>query len=110
MKFFRSRWLQRILLFLSLVFLSTGPFGFIEQERNGKDDYVISFPYYFGKLSGQLRQIQIKYGFDALHITVVPTLDKIIAEDYISGTSFDTLYVNLLTYPSRGPPRLITIL
>jgi len=99
------------LLFLSLVFLSLGHFGFIEQKGGGKDDYVISSPYYFGKLSGQLRRIQIKYGFDVPHISVVPTSNKIITEDYIPGTSFDTLHADHYpSYPSRGPPRLITIL
>ena len=110
MRFFRSTWLQKTLLFLLLVLLSAGPFGFIEQEGDGKDDHVISSPYCFGKLSGQLRQIQIKYGFDVVHVSVVPTFNKIITEDYIPGTSFDPLSVDLLTYPSRGPPRLIAIL
>jgi hypothetical protein len=110
MRFFRSTRLQRILLFLSLVFLSAGTFGFIEQEGNGKDDYAISSPYCFGKLIAHLPQVQIKYRFDVVHISVVPTFNKIIKVDYIPGTPFDPLSVYLLTYPSRGPPSLITIL
>ncbi len=110
MRFFRSRWLKRILLFLLLVFLSAGPFGFIEQEGDGKDDYVISSPDCFGKLNGELRQIQIKYGFNAIHVSLVPIITEIIAGDYVPGISFDPLSADLLTYPDRGPPRLIAIL
>ena len=110
MRFFRSRWLQRILLFLLLVLLSVGPFGFIEQEGDGKDDYVISSPYCFGKLNGQLRQLQIKYGFDVIQVSGVPVFEKIISEEYIPGTSFDPLSIDILTQPSRGPPRLLAIL
>ena len=110
MRFFRSKWLQRILLFLLLVLLSAGPFGFIEQEGDGKDDYVISSPYCFGKLNGQLRQIQIKYGFDVINVSLVSIITEIISGDYIPGTSLDPLSADFFTYPDRGPPRLIAIL
>ncbi len=110
MRFFRSRWLQRVLLFLLLVLLSVGLVGFVEQEGNGKDDYVISSPYCFGKLNGQLRQVQIKYGFDVIHVSLVPIITEIISGDYVPGTSFDPLSADFLTYPDRGPPRLIAIL
>ena len=110
MRFFRSTWLQRTLLVLLLVLLSAGPFGFIEQEGDGKGDHVISSPYCFGKLNGQFRQIQIKYGFDVVHVSVVPIITKIILVDYMPGTSFDPLSANCVTYPDRGPPRLIALL
>lgn len=110
MRFFRSRWLQRILLVLLLVLLSAGPFGFIEQEGDGKGDQVISSPYRFGKLSSQFRQIEIKYRFDVVHVSVVPIITKIILVDYMPRTSFDPLSANFVTYPDRGPPRLNTIL
>jgi hypothetical protein len=110
MRFFRSTWLQRILLFLLLVLLSAGPFGFIEQQGDGKDDHVISSPYCFGKLNGQLLQIQIKYGFDVIHVSLLPIIAEIISGDYIPGTSFDHLSTDFITHPDRGPPRLIAIL
>ena len=110
MRFFRSRWLQRILLFLLPVLLSAGTVGLIEQERDGKGDYVISSPYCFGKLNGQLQQPKIKYGFDVIQVSVVPVFKKIISEEYIPGTSFDPLSIDILTQLSRAPPRLIAIL
>ncbi len=110
MRFFRSRRLQRILFLLLLVFLGAGPFGFSEQPGDEKGDHVISSPHGFDKLSGQLRQLQIKYGFDVVNVSGVPTLTKTISIDYIPGTSYDPLSTDFLTYPERGPPLLITML
>ncbi len=110
MRFFRSRWLQRILLFLLLVLLSAGPFGLTEQQGDGKDDYSISSPYCFGKINGQFRQIQIKYGFDVINVSLVPIVTETISGDYIPGTSFAPFSTDFPSYPDRGPPRLITIL
>lgn len=110
MRFFRSTWLQRILLFLLLVLLSAGPFGFIEQQGDGKDELVIHNTQFLAKLSSFLQQPQIKYGFDVVHVSVVTIFKKIISDDYIPGTSFDPLSDDLSTHPSRGPPRLIAIL
>jgi hypothetical protein len=91
--------------------LSAGPFGFIE-ERQGdeKGELVIHAPQCFAQLSGHLRLLKIKYGFDVVHVSVVPIYTKIISDDYIPGTSFDPLSENLLTNPNRGPPRLIDLL
>lgn len=110
MRFFRSRWLQGVFLFLLLVLLSAGPFGFIEQGGNEKGDQVISSPYCFGKLSSQFRQIEIKYRFDVGHVSVVPIITTIISVGYTPATSFDPLSANFVTYPNRGPPRLNTVL
>ena len=110
MRFFRSTWLQRILLFLLLVLLNAGPFGFIQKQEDGKDEFVIHAPQFLPELSSLLQQPQIKYGFYVVHVSVVTIFKKIISDDYIPGTSFDPLSVDLLTYPDRGPPRLITIL
>ena len=100
-----------MLLFLLLVLLNAGPFGFIAQQGDGKDELVIhnntQFP---AKLSSFLQQLQIKYGFDVVHVSVVTIFKKIISDDYIPGTSFDPLSADFLTYPARGPPRLIIIL
>ena len=109
MRLFRATWLQRILLFLLLFLLNAGPFGFIEQQTDGKDEFIIHAPQYLTELSS-LRQLQIKYGFDVIHVSVVPFFKKIISADYIPGRSLDLLSLDLLTHPSRAPPRLIAIL
>jgi hypothetical protein len=109
MRLFRSTWLQRSLLFLLLFLLNTGHFGSIEQQGDGKDELVIHAAQYPTELSS-LRQLQIKYGFDVIHVSVVPIFKKIISADHIPGTSYDPLSADLLTYPSRAPPRLISIL
>jgi hypothetical protein len=109
MRLFRATWLQRILLFLLLILLNTGPFGSIEQQGDRKDEFVIHAPQYLAELSS-LRQLQIKYGFDVIHVSVVSVFKKIISDDYIPGTSFDPLIADLLTYPSRASPRLVTTL
>jgi hypothetical protein len=110
MRFFRSTWLQRILLFLLLVFLNASPFAYIEQQGDGKDELVIHATKSLAELSVTFQKLQIKYGFDAVHVSVVTIFKKIISDDYIPGTSFDPLSADLLTYPNRGPPHLITIL
>ena len=110
MRFFRSTRLQRILIFLLLVLLSAGPFDFIEQQGDRKDEFVIHATQFLPELSSLLQQPQIKYGFDVVHVSVVTIFKKIISDDYIPGTSFDPLSDDLPTHPSRGPPRLITIL
>jgi hypothetical protein len=110
MRFFRSTWLQRILLFLLMVLLGAGPFGFIAQQGDGKDEFVIHATQFLPKLSSLLKQFEIKYGFDVLHVSAVTIFKKTISADYISGTSFDHLSIDLITYLSRGPPRLITLL
>ena len=110
MRFFRSIWLQRILLFLLLALLSAGPFGYIERQRGGKDELVIHAPRILAELSARLEKPQIKYGFDVIRVSAVTILTKIISEDYIPGTSHDPLSTDFLTYPDRGPPRLMTIL
>ena len=110
MRFFRSTWLQRILPFLLLALLCAGPFGVIEQRKGGEGELAIHNPHFLAKLSGSLQQPQIKYGFDVIHVSVVPIFRKIISVGYIQGRSFDPLSAYLLTYPDRGPPRLIAIL
>ena len=93
-----------------LLLLSAGPFNFIEQQGNGKDELVIHATQFLAKLSSSVQQSKIKYGFDVVQFSVVTIFKKIISKDYIPGTSFDPLSTYLLTQPSRGPPRLITIL
>jgi hypothetical protein len=110
MRFFRSKWLQRILLFLLLVLLNAVSFDFIEQQGGGTDELVIHVARFHAKLSSPIQQPQIKCKFDAVQVSVVTIFKKIISEDYIPGTSFDPLSIDLLTYPPRGPPRLITFL
>jgi hypothetical protein len=110
MRFFRSTWLRRILLFLLLVLLSAGPFGYIEQQGGGKDGLVIHAPQFLAELSARFEQPQVKYGFDVVRVSAVTIFTKIISDDYVPGTSLDPLSADFLTYPDRGPPRLIAIL
>ena len=110
MRFFRSTWIQRILLFLLLVLLNAGPFGFIEQQGDGKDELVIHAAQFLDRLNSSLQQPKIKYGFDVVQVSEVTIFKKNISGDYIPGTSFDPLSADFLTYPDRGPPRLIAIL
>jgi hypothetical protein len=98
------------LLFLLLALLSAGPFGFIEQQGDGKEELVIHSPHFLVELCGSLQKIQINYGLDAAHVSTVTLFTKIISENYIPGTSFNPVSEDLLTDLNRGPPRLITIL
>jgi hypothetical protein len=98
------------LLFLLLVLLSAGPFAFIEQKGDGKDECFIHSQQSLAELSVTFQKLQIKYGFDVVHFSLAPIITKIISCDYIPGISFNPLSADLLTYPSRGPPRLIAIL
>ena len=109
MRFFRSTWLQRILLALLLVLLNAGPFGFVEQADR-KDELVIHATQFLAGLSSPLQQPQINYGFDVVLISAVTVCKKIISVDYIPGTPFDPFSADPLSSSSRGPPRLINIL
>jgi hypothetical protein len=110
MRFLRSTWLQRIFVFQLLVLLNAGPFDVIEQQGDGKDEVAIHAAQFLAELSSPFRQPQIKYSLDAVIFSVVTIFKKVISEEYIPGTSFDPLSVDLLTCPSRGPPRPFTIL
>jgi len=110
MRFFRATRLQRILIFLLLVFLIAGPFGFIEQQENKKEELLISSPHSLATLSCQLRQFEIKYGFDAVHVSVLPIITKILSVDYLAGTAFKFILAERLTNPDRAPPHLMALL
>jgi hypothetical protein len=91
-----------------LLLLSAGPFGFIQRQGDGKDELVIHAPQFLDKLTSSLQKPQIKYGIDVDINTSIEIPRNIISDDYILGTSLDLLSAALLTYPSRGPPRLTT--
>jgi hypothetical protein len=93
-----------------LVLLSAGPFGFLAQQGDRKDEPVIHSPHFLAELCGSLQKVEINYGLDATEVSAVTIFTKIISENYIPGISFDPLSADFLTYPDRGPPRLITIL
>ena len=84
--------------------------GVIEQTGDGKDEYFIHSPQSLAELSVTFQMLQIIYGLDAVHISGVPFFTKTISVKYVSGTSFHSLSFDFLTYPGRGPPRLIAIL
>jgi hypothetical protein len=112
MKLFRSRWLKGIYPFLLLALLCAGPFGVVQHRGDGKDkdELVIHTPKPSGTSLASLRMLQIIYGLNATHVSRVSFFTKIISENYVPGTSFDPLSIDLLTNPNRGPPRLIAIL
>lgn len=108
MRFFRSAWVRRILLSLLPVFLIAGP-DFIKQEVED-DKLVIHAPQFFAKLTCAIKEPQIKYRFDVVSVSVLTILNRIYSNSYISKILVDPFSVDLLTYPSRGPPRLIAIM
>gem|GEM_PF-2017658 len=110
MRFFRSTWLERVLLFLLPVLLNVGPIVIIEQPVNEKDGSVIQVARFQDKVSSSLRQLQIKYGFDVVYISLVPVIRQILSGDYIEGTSFDPISPDLRNYPDRGPPHRSAVL
>jgi tetrahydromethanopterin S-methyltransferase subunit B len=98
------------LLFLLPVLLNAGPLVVIEQPVNEKDGPVIQVARFQDKVSSSLRQLQIKYGFDVVYVSVVPVIRQILSGDSIAGTSFDPTSPDLRNYPDRGPPHLSAIL
>ncbi len=110
MRFFRSTWLQRILLVLFLIFLNAGSFFFVEQQREIKDEITIHVERFQEELHSLCQRYQIKCGFDVIPVSIVTIFKKNISDDFISGTSCDPFRINLLTFSSRGPPRFITAL
>ena len=110
MRLFQLTWLQRILPFLLSVLLTAGPLVVIEKPVNGQDEPVIQTTKLQDKVSSSLRQLQIKYGFDVIYVSVVPIIRRILSDDYIAGTSFDPISPDLKKYPYRGPPRFIAVL
>jgi hypothetical protein len=108
MRIFRSKRLKRVLLLLLAILLNAGSFGFIGQECSGNKEVYIHTGQFLKKISSSVRQLQIKYGFDAVHVSVVPIIKKIISAEYFPGTSFDPISADLLTHSSRGPPCLIS--
>jgi hypothetical protein len=112
MRFFRSRWLNGIYPFLLLALLGTGPLVVVENQGDNKDkdEFVIHAPQPSGTSIASLRMLQIVYGLEGTHVSRVHFFTKLITKNYVPGTSYDPISIDLLTNPSRGPPRLITIL
>ena len=112
MKVFLVKGIRRIVLLSLAALLSFGPLGVSRQqgEGYGVDELVIHAMQFLPNLSSSVRQHQINYGFDAVHISVVPIIKQIISEDYLPGTSFDLLSSDVLTCSYRGPPRSTAIL
>lgn len=110
MRFFRLKWLQRILLCPLLVLLIAGLVDSIEQQGDGEVELVIHATKFFGKLTSSLKENQGKYGFDVVSVPAVRILTRIISDDSIWESSVAPFSVNLPTYSSRGPPRFIAIL
>ncbi len=110
MKFFKLRWLQRSLALLLAVLLNTGAFGFSDPPCDKKDDFVIHAPQFFGLFVSSQRQNQIQSGVDLACIPAIPLIRKIIWAGCVQGRSFDAVSADLLTYASRAPPTLASVL
>ena len=112
MGFFRSRWLKGIYPLLLLALLGASPFILVENPGGEKDraEFVIHAPKSSGPIIASLRMLQIIYGLEAARVFRIPVFTKIISENYVPGTSFDPVSIDLLTASSRGPPQLIAIL
>jgi hypothetical protein len=93
-----------------LFLLNSSHFAFIEQKGDGKDECFIHTPQSLADLSVTIQKLQIKFGFDVVSVSGVPTFTEIISVDYIPETSYNSLSADFLTNPDRGPPRLITTL
>jgi len=91
------------------ILLTAGSFDFIKHQGDGKDEIIIHAQQFLDKFSSNVRQQQIKYGYDVITVSTVTIVKKIISSEYLPGTSFDPLSIDLLTYPSRGPPSLNTL-
>lgn len=110
MRFFRSRRLRLNLLFLLLVLLNAGPFGFDVQPGIGNDEKVIHAARCPGKLGPPSPELEIEDGFDVIHASAVTIYRKPISRDFLSETSFDPLSAHRLASPCRGSPRPIVML
>lgn len=112
MRFFRSKWVKGIYPFLLLALLCTGPFVVVENQSDIKDndEFVIHAPQPTGTSIASLRMLEVIYGLSATPVSRIHFFTKLITKNYVPGTSYDPISIDLLTNPSRGPPRLITIL
>lgn len=110
MRFFRSRWLRLNLLFLLLVLLNAGPFGFVPLQGIGKDEQAIHATQGLVKLGSPPQQLQSEDSFDVIHSSAVTIFKKIIPPAYIPETSFDPFSADRLASLCRGSPRRIVIL
>lgn len=110
MRFFRSTWLQRTLLVLFLVSINAGSFGFIGQLCDSKDDLSIHAERFPAELKSLCQQNKFKCGFDVIPVSIETVFKKTISDDFIPGISYDPFRVNLRSFSSRGPPRLIAVL
>lgn len=112
MRFFRSKWLKGIYPFLLLALLGTGPFVVVDNQcdRSEKHELIIQELQPSGMSIASLRMLELMYGLSTTPVSRIHFFTKLITENYVTGTSYDPISIDLLTNPSRGPPRLITIL
>lgn len=104
MRFFRLRWLRLNLLFLLLVLLNAGPFGFVPLQGSGKDEQVIHTTKCLVK-QGSPQQLQSEDSFDVIPVSAVTIFRKIIPPDYMPETSFDSFSADRFASLCRGSPR-----
>ena len=111
MSYFQKTLAQRIVLSLLLVVTTASPFArLIEPQDSAQRPTAIGLPHSSADLSATVQKHEIRYGFNAAIFSVVPIFINMIPEDYVPGTPFDPLSIDLLTNPNRGPPRRIAAL
>lgn len=112
MGFFRSTWLQRILIFLILALLNARGFGFVAKQDELNNKAAINIIYDTPCL------VQIKYSVEKLKIVcffdIFNILDAInfkvtISRNYILETASSAVSFDPLTCLKRGPPRSMTL-
>jgi hypothetical protein len=113
MRFFRSKWLQRILIFLFLILLNASGFSFVAKDGQWKNETFLHVLYHrpcLSKINSSTEKFQIRYVFDLFNIYVETEFKKTISRNYIIEKASDPVSFDLLTYLKRGPPQSIILI
>ena len=113
MRFFRSTWLQRILIFLFLALLNTTGFGFVAKQGELKNETVIHVIYdtpCLVKVNSPPEKLETRYVFYIIDSLVEANFKTTFSLNYILETATNAVSFDLLTCLKRGPPRSMTLL
>jgi hypothetical protein len=113
MRFFRSTWLQKILIFFFLALLNATGFGFVAKQGELKNETFIHVVYHtpcFAKANSSSAKFQLRYAFDIIDLLVELDFKKTISHTYIFETASNPVFFDCLAYFKRGPPRSMTLL
>lgn len=113
MRFFRTAWLQRILIVFFLILLNATSFSFVTKQVQWQNETLIHVIYHtpsFAKVNSSPAKFQIRYAFDIVGLLVELGFKKSISHTFILETGSDPVSFDCLTYFKRGPPRSMTLL